>query len=211
MACESPDSLKFSFRARRLWTAPSRVCKSARKSFVKMGKNRRRFLHATDRRFSETHSSNYARREQGGARLARRTTGAAGSDCGTEKDSCQPSISGANVAVAATTAGKVCHRLCQAEVFSAAAWRALRLPGEDSSISVRIACRSSVAEITGKSRTSKHASASKHCREPNLLKARVWKLRRHSQKAGRASKSHVRFSSNSILNKFCRNLEGKSM
>src|ERR1700722_12898975 len=58
VACKSPDSLKFFFKARCLWTAPSRVCKSARKNLIKMGENRRRFSDATDRRFSETHLSN---------------------------------------------------------------------------------------------------------------------------------------------------------
>ena len=45
------------------------------------------------------------------------------------------------------------------------ACRTARLLVADSSISVRIACRSSVAEITGNSNTSTHPSASRNCNE----------------------------------------------
>src|SRR5208283_529694 len=51
------------------------------------------------------------------------------------------------------TAGRLCQRLCETQAFSPAAWQTPRLLGEDSSISARMACKSSEAEITGNSRT----------------------------------------------------------
>ncbi len=57
-----------------------------------------------------------------------------------------------------TVAGSVCQPLCEAEPFSPAGCETLRLPGEDSSISARIACKSSDAEITGNNRTKAHPS-----------------------------------------------------
>ncbi len=62
----------------------------------------------------------------------------------------------------AANAGGPCSRLTHAERVSVAAWRTARLLLADSSISARIACRSSEAEITGNSRTSTHPNASKH-------------------------------------------------
>ena len=62
---------------------------------------------------------------------------------------------------------------------------------EESSISARMASRSSEAEITGKSRTSAHPRASRHCSEVTLRTNRDPPLRRHSQYAGSASSSHA--------------------
>jgi hypothetical protein len=70
--------------------------------------------------------------------------------------------------------------LTQADPFSLAACRTVRLLDADSSISARIACKSSVAEITGNSRTSAHPSANKHCNGLGLLAVDP-ALRRHSQ------------------------------
>ena len=68
------------------------------------------------------------------------------------KRSSRPTLVSLIEAEVAITAGRLWQRLCQTEAFSTAAWQTLRLPGEDSSISARIACRSSLAEITGKRR-----------------------------------------------------------
>jgi hypothetical protein len=84
-------------------------------------------------------------------------------------------------------------RLSPPEFLSLAAWHTVRLLTEESSISVCIACKSSEAEITGNSRTSRHPSDARHWSELNL---RV--PRRHSQYAGSASSSHARLSSCSI-------------
>ena len=56
----------------------------------------------------------------------------------------------------ATAAGAPCSRLTQPEFLSLPACRTVRLLMEESSISARIACRSSEAEITGNNRTSAH-------------------------------------------------------
>jgi hypothetical protein len=92
------------------------------------------------------------RRERGGPRPEQRIDGATGSNRDTEKISCF-SIVNASAAVLATIAGRFCQRLCHTEAFSPHACETLRLPGEDSSISARMACRSSEAEMTGNSRT----------------------------------------------------------
>lgn len=73
----------------------------------------------------------------------------------------------------------------------------LRLLAGDSSISVRITRRSSVAEITGNSMTSPQPNASKHCKALDLL-AEVVLEPRHSQKAGMISRTHARLSNSSI-------------
>lgn len=72
----------------------------------------------------------------------------------------------------------------------------LRLPG-DSSISVRMAHMSSVADITGKSTTSKQLSARKVWKGLDFLSGAVLEYR-HSQKAGSARSSQRRFSNSSI-------------
>src|SRR5271166_4725375 len=97
--------------------------------------------------------ASYARQKHGGARLARRIDGATGNESRTEKSFCPGSGARPIGAEVAATAGRLCQRLCETEAFSPAAWQTLRLLGEDSSISARMACRSSEAEITGNSRT----------------------------------------------------------
>ena len=94
-------------------------------------------------------------------------------------------------------AGGPCSRFTQAECFSLPVCRTARLLA-DSSISARIACRSSVAEITGNSSTTVHASASKHCSAVTLCAARALAPRRHSQHAGNSSNTHARLSNSSI-------------
>ena len=70
-------------------------------------------------------------------------------------------VSGAGVhATLAINAGGPCSRLTQIECFSLPACSTVRLLVADSSISARIACRSSVAEITGNSSTTALPSAS---------------------------------------------------
>jgi len=93
-------------------------------------------------------------------------------------------------------AGCACHFPEQG--FSVPFWLTLRFPQEDSSISARIACRSSVAETTGKSTTRAHPKAKMHCAE--VILRRAWRHResRHRQYAGTASNNHARLSSNSI-------------
>jgi hypothetical protein len=74
----------------------------------------------------------------------------------------------------------------------------VRRQAGDSSVSLRMAERSSVAEITGKSMTNTHPKASRHWRALNWrLKATVLEPR-HSQTAGSANSSHARFSSSSM-------------
>ena len=63
-----------------------------------------------------------------------------------------------------------CNSDFEGEGFSLPDCPMLRLPLGDSSISARIACRSSVAEITGNSMTSKHPSAN---RQWNVLAFRL--------------------------------------
>jgi hypothetical protein len=85
----------------------------------------------------------------------------------------------------------------QAEGLSPLLWQKLRLPMGDSSISVRIACRSSVAETTGKRITSRHARAIRHWIELTLRRNWTPFEFRHSQQAGKASSNHARLSSSS--------------
>src|SRR5579859_1975284 len=73
-----------------------------------------------------------------------------------------------------------------------------RLLADDSSISLRMARRSSVAETTGKRMTSMHPNARTHWTGLNLLPRGTERAPRHSQKAGSAKSSHARFSSSSI-------------
>jgi len=109
-----------------------------------------------------------------------------------------PSTASANDGSICSRAGGACCRVFQGDDLSLLACRTLRLPSGDSSISVRMATRSSVAEITGKSITSRHAKARTHCRELNWWSARALPDLRHSQQAGRASSNHARLSSSSI-------------
>lgn len=68
---------------------------------------------------------------------------------------------------------------CQVDALSPAFWQMLRLLRGDSSISARIACKSSVAEITGNRITSMHPRESRHCRD--LRPTRALLRSRHSQ------------------------------
>jgi hypothetical protein len=97
--------------------------------------------------------ASYAACAHGGARLARRIEGARSTERGTVRNSCQPSLLSPKEGVMAIMAGRSCQGLVQTEAFVTAAWQTLRLHGEDSSISARMACKSSLAEITGNSRT----------------------------------------------------------
>ncbi|MGA9862927.1 MAG: hypothetical protein WBQ19_12495, partial [Terriglobales bacterium] len=76
-------------------------------------------------------TASYARREQGGARLAWRIDGATGTETGRVKSSCHPSLLSPGEVVFAITAGRFCQRPCQADALSPAAWQTPRLPGED--------------------------------------------------------------------------------
>jgi len=78
----------------------------------------------------------------------------------------------------------------------------LRLLVCDSSISARIARRSSVAETTGKRRTSAAARANMPCKAENRRCPRAPLAPRQSQKAGIASSSQLRLSSSSISSYF---------
>jgi hypothetical protein len=150
--------------------------------------------------------ASYARREHGGARLARRVEGATGTERGTVKSSHRPSPMGPSETVVATTAGRFCQGLYQTEAFSTTAWQTPRLPGEDSSISARMACKSSLAEITGKSRTSAQPRTQrKTSGEGAGLFARPFRLGeafrcRHSKQAGTSSDSQQRLRKSSIPN-----------
>jgi len=86
------------------------------------------------------------------------------------------------------------------EALSALFWPTLRFVEGDSSISARMARRSSVAEITGKSTTSMQARESRHCKAVSLRPAAAPLEPRHSQKAGKAKSSQARLSSSSIKN-----------
>jgi len=76
---------------------------------------------------------------------------------------------------AATRIGCECH----ADTLSPAFWQMLRLLRGDSSISARIACKSSVAETTGNKITNMHPRESRHCRD--LRPTRALLRSRHSQ------------------------------
>lgn len=91
--------------------------------------------------------------------------------------------------------GWLCH--FSEECLSVLFWQMLRLEG-DSSISARIARRSSVAEMTGKRTTSAQPRESRHCRVVSLRPAAAPLETRHSQKAGKAKSSQARLSSSSI-------------
>jgi hypothetical protein len=135
----------------------------------------------------------YRRNERGGARLARLTAGAASTNKCRVGKACQPWVHTIKELAITASAGGFCH--FQAEGFSFPVCRTLRLPSGDSSISARMARRSSVAETTGKRTTSMHPKANKQCRELTLREG----LRpHHSHQAGTASNSQARLSSSSI-------------
>src|SRR5271165_1155225 len=122
----------------------------------------------------------YARWEAGGARPERRIDPAVRDKAITWETSWN-SAPRANGITVPSIAGGVCKRLFQGEALALVAWRRLRLLAGVSSISVRMARRSSVAEITGKSTTSTHPKASRHCSELKLRSAWLVRVLRHSQ------------------------------
>lgn len=128
-------------------------------------------------------------RTQGLARGEKHVTGTSSS----------PTSSSASRVALAAIIGGLCIRLVQAELLSLAAWRTVRLLVADSSISARMACRSSDAEITGNSKTSTHPRVSKHCNDVTQRFCWVPGPHRHSQYAGSASNTHARLSSSSMF------------
>src|SRR5580700_1009622 len=123
--------------------------------------------------------------------------GAADRDKLGEGSCCQPSpLFAIKGPILAAKAGGLCN--FQAETLSLLAWRTLRLLAGDSSISLRMARRSSVAETTGKRMTRTQPKASRHCSGVNLRPAEGVLEPRHSQQAGNASSSHARLSSSSM-------------
>lgn len=137
----------------------------------------------------------YARGGGGGARPVRATAGAeknAGVEVATK---CQASSAGIKEFEFDSRDGWLCH--FPGEAFSALFWPTLRFVEGDSSISARMARRSSVAEMTGKRTTSTQPRESRHCRAVSLRPAEPFEPR-HSQKAGKAKNSQARLSSSSI-------------
>ena len=135
---------------------------------------------------------------RGGARAGRWTAGAAGTiKCGLG-EGCENCPGRKKLVAAATNAGEFSH--FEAEDFSWLAGRVMRLPTGASSASLRMTRRSSLAEITGKRTARVQASASRHCRAPNLRRKDVVAEARHNHKAGSARSSHARFSDSSIKN-----------
>src|SRR5208337_988977 len=184
-----------------------RTCDLACKIFAKMKESNRRFSEGSN--FSNcsaaqnlesaiSERNDHARQATGGARPARCSAGAAGRG----KNGCKgtPLESAASEIVEAgpSRAGGICALEFQRGLLSPPACRMLRLLSGDSSISVRMAMRSSLAEITGKSITSRQPRASRHCRELNVCSARALLELRHSQYAVTASSSHARLSKSSI-------------
>jgi hypothetical protein len=147
---------------------------------------------------NQINSANYPRRELGGARPTCQTHGLVNRAKPVIAISrCPASGAGSHTALA-INAGGPCSRFTHAECLSPPATRTARLLVEDSSISARIACKSSEAEITGNSRTSTHPNVSKHCNELMRRATRASAPRRHSQYPGTASSTHARLSSSSM-------------
>jgi hypothetical protein len=144
-------------------------------------------------------SPNYLRKEKGGARPAHGAQCFATGDKETTETSSSPTSRSAGCVAAAAIAGGLCRRLIQAEFLSPPAWRAVHLLEADSSISARIACRSSEAEITGNNRTKPHPRISEHCSGVTVHFWRALAPPRHSQYAGTASNIHARLSNSSTL------------
>lgn len=93
---------------------------------------------------------------------------------------CQPSsLTNNKEIVVAASAGGLCD--FQGEALSLLVGRIVRLLAGDSSISARMAQRSSVAEITGNRITSMQPRVRRHCRELNLRPAEAILEERHSQ------------------------------
>jgi len=155
--------------------------------------------------------ASYPRQEHGGARLARRIDGVAGTARGAMRSSCQPSPVSLMETMAGTTAGRFCPEPCQAQAFCPAVWQTVRLPGENSSISARMACKSSLAEITGNRRTSAQprtqtktsGDAVRVLVRPSWVRSSPphERLRwRHSRQAGTSSDNQQRLRKSSIRN-----------
>jgi hypothetical protein len=162
------------------------------------------FISASDQQclrsehLSEFALKNYERKNSGGARPVCTWHGLANEAEQKTETSNKPNCGAGSPAVTATCAGGPCSRFTPAEDFSFAACRTARLLLADSSISARMACKSSVAEITGNSRTTAHPSASEHCRAVTRCAARAPAPRRHNQQAGSTSSIHATLSSSSI-------------
>lgn len=123
----------------------------------------------------------YPRRETGGARPAWKAPGLDSGDTQVSETSSSLTSGATSHTALATAAGGPCQRFAQIEFRSLTACRTVRLLMEESSISARIACRSSEAEITGNSRTKTHPRASKHCGELTRRPVRNPASRRHSK------------------------------
>jgi len=146
--------------------------------------------------------ANYPR--TGGARPEWRIDGAGGSEGKTLRNSCRDALVSPSEA-GITTSGQRCwDRLCQTEAFSPPDWQTLRLQGEDSSISARMAWISSLAEITGNSRTrAQPRTQRKTSGGTDELLIRLQELDektrcRHSRKAGANRDSQHRLRKSSI-------------
>src|ERR1035437_10594306 len=122
--------------------------------------------------------------------------GAAGTHKLGEGIGCPPRALTIRELAVAANAGGLCH--FQAEALSLLACRMVRLLAGDSSISLRMARRSSVAETTGKRMTSMHPRTSTHCKAVNLRTSEEVLEPCHNQKSGTAKNSHARLSSNSM-------------
>lgn len=147
--------------------------------------------------------ANYARSEHGGARLAWRIDETTGGERGRVKDSSRPMLVSPIEVAVLITAGRFWQRLCQPEAFSTVDWQTLRLPGEDSSISARMACRSSVAEITGNRRisTPPRAQTNTSGHTAGLFAGLPVPFRRcHSSHAGSSREIQQRLRKSSIQN-----------
>jgi len=142
----------------------------------------------------------------GGARPAWRIDGAIGNKREALRDSWRDSLVSPSGAGIAKTAPRCSDRLCPTEVFSPPTWQTARLQGEDSSISARMACRSSLAEITGNSRTRAQPRTQKNVSggtdDPLIrLQAPGGTTRcRHNRKAGANRDSQQRLRKSSIPN-----------
>jgi len=138
----------------------------------------------------------YARGDRGGARPVRATVGAEKNPRVEVATKCQASSVEIKEFEFDSRDGWLCH--FPGEAFSALFWQTWRLVDGDSSISARMARRSSVAEMTGKRTTSTQPRESRHWRVVSRRPAMAPLETRHSQKAGKAKSSQARLSSSSI-------------
>src|ERR1700689_743190 len=113
------------------------------------------------------YSGDYERKESGGARPACAMAGGARvNKYRAPKWGQSSSFTIKRLFGVQARAGGVCN--LPADALSLLACRTVRLLAGDSSISARMAQRSSVAETTGKRTTSMNPRASRHCRDLNL-------------------------------------------